>query len=249
MDPLTAIALLAFAAVVAAYGTIIGAGGGFLLIPGLVLFFDLSGVEAVGTGAVTLAAIGIGGARAYDRAGLVDRRGAAWFAAGSVPTALLCGWLLAGRIDRDVFVDLLGVLLLALAVFVVVMPTRFEGEDDRPRRFGVLPVGGAAVGTLSGLFAVGGGLVTLPIVARVLRLGPHRAAATTSATAALGSLAGSTGHTLAGNVVWDDAAVLVVGALIGSTVGARQAGRVPPRAVLVLVAAGLVGAGVPLLLR
>ena len=89
MDVGTIVALFAFAAVVGAYGTIIGAGGGFLLIPGLVLLFDLDGAEAVGTGAITLLAIGASGAWAYDREGLVDRRGAAWFSITSVPIAML----------------------------------------------------------------------------------------------------------------------------------------------------------------
>jgi len=42
--------------------------------------------------------------------------------------------------------------------------------------------------------------------------------------------------------------VLIVGAVIGSTAGARIAGRLSGRTVLALVAVGLVGAGVPLLL-
>ncbi|MEO0494140.1 MAG: sulfite exporter TauE/SafE family protein [Actinomycetota bacterium] len=250
MDPWTIVALISFAVVVGVYGTVIGAGGGFMLIPGLVLLFDLDGVEAVGTGAVTLAAIGVGGARTYDRAGLVDRRAAGWFAAGSVPAALFFAAIVADRIDADLFVDLLGVLLLLLAVFVLVMPTSFpdaEPPDDRSLR--LLPIAGVGVGFLGGTFAVGGGLVTLPVLARLRRLEPHRAAATTAATAMLGSLASSTGHAIAGNVEWATALALAIGALAGSTFGARRAGRLPPRAVLLLVAAGLLATGIPLLLR
>lgn len=242
-------ALLAFALAVGAYGTIIGAGGGFLLIPGLVLLFDLDGAQAVGTGVITLSVIGASGAWAYDREGLVDRRAAAWFAVGSVPVALFCGLVVASRIDRDAFTDILGIILLGLAVFVVLMPTTPPtGAVASERSLRTLPVGGAFVGFLSGTFAVGGGLITLPILARVRRLAPHRAAATTSATAMLGTFGGAIGHAIAGNVVWSRAAVLVVGAAVGSSVGARVAGRLAPRVVLGFVAAGLVGAGVPLLL-
>ena len=249
MDVGTVIALLAFAAGVGAYGTVIGAGGGFLLIPGLVLLFDLEGAEAVGTGVVTLLAIGLSGAWAYDRAGLVDRPAAAWFAVGTVPVAMFCAWWVSGRIDRDLFADLLGVLLLALALFVVVMPTSEPGGAGSPsaQRLRLLPASGAFVGFLSGTFAVGGGLVTLPIISRARGLGPHRAAATTAAASMLGTIGGSIGHVVAGNVVWSRAAVLVVGATVGSTIGARSAGRIPARGVLILVALGLLGAGVPLL--
>lgn len=248
MDLGTVAALIIFAAVVGAYGTIIGAGGGFLLIPGLVLLFDLDGAAAVGTGSVTLLVIGASGAVAYDRRGLVDRRAAVWFASGSLPVALLCGLVVASRIDRDAFADLLGILLLGLAVFVVCMPTQHRVHDVPPDAVPrPLPLAGAFVGFLSGTFAVGGGLVSLPILARIRGLEPHRAAATTSATAMLGTLGGALGHTLAGTVVWSRAGVLTVGAVIGSTAGARIAGRLSARTVLALVAVGLVGAGVPLL--
>lgn len=250
MDPVTIGALVVFGVVVAAYGTVIGAGGGFVLIPGLVLLFDLDGVEAVGTGALTLAAIGIGGARTYDRAGLVDRPAAGRFVLGSIPAAFLCGTFLAGRIDSDVLIDLLGALLLILAVFVVTMPTEYHTSGSiHPNALTAMPAGGVIVGVLGGTFAIGGGLVTLPFLGRLRRLAPHRAAATTAATAMASSLASSAGHSIAGNVVWNHVLVLVPSALVGSTIGATYAGRLHPRAVLALVAGGLVAAGVPLLLR
>ena len=250
MDFLTIVALVGFGVVVAAYGTVIGAGGGFILIPGLVLLFDLDGVEAVGTGALTLAAIGIGGARTYDRAGLVDRPAAGRFVLGSVPVAFLCGTLLAGRIDSEVLIDLLGILLLVLAVFVLTMPTAYETSGEpHPRSLTWMPAGGTVVGFLGGTFAIGGGLVTLPFIGRLRHLDPHRAAATTAATAMASSLASSAGHTIASNVVWSHVAVLVPSALVGSTLGAAHAGRLAPRVVLALVAGGLMVAGIPLLLR
>ncbi len=247
MDAATAVALIGFALAVGAYGTIIGAGGGFILIPGLVLLFDLEGVEAVGTGTVTLFAIGITGAVNYDRAGLIHRRAAGWFAIGAVPAALLCAWFVADRIDADVYTTILGAVLVTLAVFVLFGPHPTLNDDEiSDARRGRLSTAGIGVGVLSGTFAVGGGLVTVPLLANVQKLRPHRAAATTSATATMSSFAGATGHTIAGNVIWDDAAVLVGGAIIGSTLGARLAGRLPARAVLIGLATGLAVAGVSL---
>lgn len=236
---------------VGTYGTIIGAGGGFVLIPALVLVFDLEGAQAVGTGAVALAVIGVTGARAYDRGGMVVRPVAAWFSLGSVPVAFGASSLLAKRIDGQVLVTVLGVLLIALAVVVVAVPPLEEVPDrsaTRARR-GALVTGGTVVGAMSGMFSVGGGLLTVPYISRLQRLGPHRAAATTSATAMASSLAGATGHTVAGNVVWPKAVALLIGAFIGSSVGARIAGTLAPRTMLVLLATGLVAAGIPLLLR
>lgn len=248
MDLATVVGLLVLAFTVGTYGTIIGAGGGFLLIPALVLIFDLEGANAVGTGAVALMIIGITGAASYNRQGLVARPIAGWFALGSVPLALLSGWMLANRIDSRSFSGILGVLLIALAAFVVLgrTMTQSSGPEMAPRRR-ALAAAGSAVGVTSGTFAVGGGLITVPLLARIQRLGPHRATATTSATAMASSAAASLGHTIAGNVEWAKAGVLVIGAFTGSSVGARLAGRLSQGAVLTLLAGGLLVAGIPLL--
>ena len=59
MDIQTAVGLFLLALAVGTYGSIIGAGGGFLMVSGLVLAFDLTGATAVGTSIVTTLAIQI----------------------------------------------------------------------------------------------------------------------------------------------------------------------------------------------
>ena len=251
MDFVTVTGLVMFALVVGAYGTMIGAGGGFVLIPGLVILFDLTGVEAVGTGAIVLAAIGLAGARTYQQAGMVDVGAAVWFAAGAVPIGLTCAALLANRIDSSLFIRVLSVVLLVLAGLVLFGPQPRETGDTyaRPPRRQALYIGGTGVGFVSGTFGVGGGLLTVPYLATVQRLDPHRATATTAATAMAISTAGAIGHTIAGNIVWAKALVLMIGAAIGSTLGARFAGRLRARTVQLLLATGLIGAGVPLFVQ
>jgi uncharacterized membrane protein YfcA len=251
LDVLTAFGLVALALTIGAYGTIIGAGGGFLLVPALAVLFGLEGAEAVGTAALTLALIRVTGAVGYHRQGLVQWPVVVWFALGSGPMALLSGWLLTKRIDSDALLAVIGLLLLVLAGFVVFRhtiggrstPRPLEPAAPRPVR---LLGGGAAVGVLNGTFAVGGGLVAVPYLARTQRLSAHRAAATTAAAGAVGSAAATVGHTINGSVQWSSAPLLFVGALVGSWVGARRAGRLSERTVMLLLAAGLVAAGLPL---
>ena len=226
---------------IGAYGSIIGAGGGFLLIPGLALLFGLDGAEAVGTGVVTLACLHAAGAWAYDRKGVVVRPVAAWWALGAGPVALLSGWLLTNRLDSDLLLTLIGLLMIALAVFVVVRSVGITGAGEAPGRtgrsadevleprVGALLAGATGVGFLNGAFAVGGGLVAVPYLARVQQLTAHRAAATTAAASMVASSSATVGHTLAGNIVWTHAPILMLGAIIGSSTGARVALRLPPR--------------------
>ena len=251
---------MALALVVGAYGSIIGAGGGFLLIPGLALLFGLDGAEAVGTGVITLTCLHASGALAYDRQGLVVRSVAAWWALAAGPVAMLSGWLLTNRVDSDVLLTVIGLLMMALAVFVVTGLSRRTGAASTSRggetgeavapvvpRVGALLAGASGVGFLNGTFAVGGGLVTVPYLARVQRLSAHRAAATTAAAGTVASAAATVGHFMAGNIVWTHAPPLILGAVIGSSAGARMAVRLSPQTVMGLLSAGLVVAGAPLI--
>ena len=250
MDVATAVGLVALALAVGVYGSIIGAGGGFLMVAGLVVIFDLSGATAVGTSVVTTLCIQATGAFTYSRQGLVARPVALWFAVGSIPAALLSALFLAGRLPDATFEVLIGVLMLALAVFVLFRPAPREedGHIAEPRRV-ELATSGSLIGVLSGAFGVGSGLITVPLLSRLQRLAAHRAAATTTLIGTLSGAAATLGHTFAGNPRWSHVPFTVVGAVAGARLGALNAVRLSARTVLALLAAGLVAAGVALLIR
>lgn len=250
MDLWTALGLLTLALTVGIYGSVIGAGGGFLMVAALTLLFGFDGATAVGTSVVTTLFIQATGAYTYDRKGLVDRATASWFVLGSVPVAFASAAWLASRIPQRTFDVIVGVLLLTLAAFVVFVrtPSTAEGEILEPRRR-PLTASGAAIGVLSGGLGVGAGLVTVPLLGSLQRLSAHRAAATTTATGAVAGLAASVGHLVASNVDLSAISFLIAGAIVGGRLGASNAKRLSAKTVVVLLAAGLVCAGLPLLVR
>jgi uncharacterized protein len=250
MDLPTAVGLFLLAFAVGTYGSIIGAGGGFLMVAGLVLLFDLTGATAVGTSIVTTLAIQLTGAYTYDRKGLVDRPTAMWFVLGSMPVALLSAVVVADRIPQESFEVLIGVFLLVLAGFVVFTPRPDvpPGKARAPRRV-ALATSGSAMGVLSGGLGVGAGLVTVPLLGWLQRLPAHRAAATTTMIGSMSGLAAAAGHAAVGNPRWGHLPFLITGAVVGGRLGSSSAGRLSERTVLALLAAGLVGAGVPLLVN
>ncbi len=250
MNVETAAGLFVLALLVGVYGSIIGAGGGFLMVSGLVLFFDLGGATAVGTSVITTLFVQAVGAYTYDRSGMVDRQTARWFVIGAIPVSFLSAAWLASRIPQRAFDLIIGFLLIALAVFVVFGPSpgRSDGAVKEPKVM-ALTGSGALIGVLSGALGVGAGLVTVPLIARLQQLSAHRAAATTTLIGASSGLAAAVGHALAGNPRWSFAPFVIVGAVIGGRIGALSAGKLSAQTVLVLLAGGLVMAGVPLVLR
>ncbi len=249
MDVQTAIGLFLLAFTVGVYGSIIGAGGGFLVVAALVLVFDLRGATAVGTSILTTLAIQVTGAYTYSRKGLVERPVALWFVLGSMPVALLSAMFLADRLPDAAFELLIGSMLLVLAAFVVfVRPQHLpDGAAVEPKR-AALTTSGSVIGVLSGGLGVGAGLVTVPLLGWLQRLPAHRAAATTTLIGSLSGTAAAVGHTVVGNPRWSFLPFLLTGAVLGGRVGSSSAGRLSERTVLALLAGGLVIAGVPLVI-
>ncbi len=112
------------------YGTIIGAGGGFIIVPLLVLLFPQDGPSMIT--AASLAVIFVNatsGTIAYARMRRISYRTGILFAAATIPGALLGSWL-TRFIPRREFGLAFGVLLVAVAVSLSI--TRGRRRKDPP---------------------------------------------------------------------------------------------------------------------
>lgn len=89
---------------------------------------------------------------------------------------------------------------------------------------GVLGVGAGFVG---GMFGVGGGLVMVPGMVLLLGISQHRAHGTSVAAIVAAASAAVTPFAIDSEVDWQAGAYLLIGAVIGASLGARLMGRVP----------------------
>ena len=149
--------------------------------------------------------------------------GLAWpLLAGSIPAAFLGGLAhLTDSVHRWV---LAAVLLYAALTLMIKLPV--EPDDLKKPSVGWLILTGVAIGALSGMVGVGGGIFLSPI----LILSGWSTAKTTASTSALfilcNSLSGLAARSISvGAVVtanWPILVIAVVGALIGSWIGAMK---------------------------
>ncbi len=118
--------LLGFA--VGVFGTLVGAGGGFILTPVLLLLYP-------GTAPALLTGISLivvffnatSGTAAYARQGRIDYRSGLVFAACTLPGSVL-GVLLANKVSRPGFDVMMGVVLVVAAAWLL------RGRQSRGRR-------------------------------------------------------------------------------------------------------------------
>lgn len=97
---------------------IVGAGGGFLVVPALVLLGGLPMATAVGTSLLVIALKSFAALAGYLTAVQIDWGLAAAVTALALVGSVIGGWL-AGRIDPDRLRKGFGVFVLAMAVFVL----------------------------------------------------------------------------------------------------------------------------------
>ena len=110
--------LIGFA--VGVFGTLIGAGGGFILTPVLLLLYPHDSAQTLT--AISLVAVffnAASGSIAYARQKRIDYRSGAVFALATLPGAI-GGAVLVGSVSRQLFDGIMGVVLALLAVWLLV---------------------------------------------------------------------------------------------------------------------------------
>lgn len=116
------------------------------------------------------------------------------------------------------------------------------------RPWGVLLLVGAIGGLLSGAFGVGGGIVMVPLLVGLARMGQKEASATSLAAIVPASIVGSIGYLVAGHVDLVAALALAVGAVPGSLIGTWLLRRISVDLLRWLFIALMIGVAVRLLI-
>jgi uncharacterized protein len=250
---------------VGAFGTLIGAGGGFVLVPALLILYPHDSPALV-TG-ISLAVVFLNassGSIAYARMRRVDVVSGLMFSAATIPGAVL-GALATAWIPRQVFDVAFGALLTAGAVYLFLRPKgpatpaagshagRFARtlveRDGTTHTWSYNPYLGVGISVLVGfassLLGIGGGIIHVPVLAQLLDFPVHIATATSHFTLAIMALAGTLVHLARGELGpgLGRIAALGVGVVAGAQVGAALSQRVGGVWIMrgLAVALGLVG--------
>lgn len=213
-------------------GTLVGAGGGFILVP--VLLFLYPDMAAVNVTAISLAAVfmnATSGSIAFAKQRKIDYRIGMAFALASIPGAFL-GVTLVDRIDRPTFSAIFSAFLFALSLWLIVQPKRITSSEKpsaptaAPITLGVLI--STVIGLISSLLGIGGGILHVPALMGILKMPIHAAIATAQFILLFTAMSGLIVHLWRGTLteVVHIALPIAIGAVIGAQLGARLASRI-----------------------
>lgn len=229
-----------------AFSGAFGVGGGIILVPLLVLLLHFSQKRAQATSLVMVALAATAGFITYSIAGEV-----AWIPAGFILVGGLMGSVAGSTLVRrtsDRRLQLaFGLLLIAVAVRLL-WPNGSVASSELPdisllTAFGYV-ASGLAMGLLSALFGIGGGIILIPILVTALGFPQQLAAGTSLAVMAPIALVGAWRQSRAGETDWSTGLRFGFGAIPGSVVGALAAVSVSGGIIRSLFAVVLILTGV-----
>ena len=246
---------------VGAFGTIIGAAGGFILVPILLFLYPKDTPSTITSITLTVAFFNaLSGSIAYGRLKRIDYRSGILFSSAAVPGSI-AGAITTNFIGRGAFQYIFGSILLIVASYLIVKPQRGVSQNatfthhiirkivdnqDRVYTYSFNRPTGIAiafvVGFIGGLLGIGGGILHVPALTQFLNFPSHVATATSHFVVATTTLAAIGTHVITGAFVESvrRALVLSAGALIGAQFGARLSQRISDTLIIRLLAIGLV---------
>ena len=226
-------------------GSIVGLGGGTILVPlTLLVGINLGWIpgitpqSVVGISVIMMIFNGLSSTLSHMKGKTVDFRTGWIFFAGSIP-GLIIGAFVNKGINLQSFNLYFGILLIVLSILLLsrkyLKPIKWFVEHGKPITFidknGDTHVYGYPIwfaliltfiiGFASGLFGIGGGTMIVPALILLFLFPPHVAVGTSMFIVFLSAIANSATHISLGHVPWLYALPVIPGAYIGGMIGTK----------------------------
>ncbi|MEV4808134.1 sulfite exporter TauE/SafE family protein [Nonomuraea sp. NPDC049421] len=252
--------LLAGSFLVAVIVGLTGMGGGALMTPMMMLFFNVPPLAAVSSDLVASAVMKPIGGYVHLRHGTVNLRLVAWLCAGSVPAAF-CGVFLARAFGTEAAAQqavkyALGIaLLLAVAGLVAkafLAVRERSGAEADIAQISLRPIPTLLVGMIGGatvgISSVGAGsLIIVALLALYPTLKANQLVGTDLVQAVPMVAAAAVGHLLYGDFQLHLTTSLILGSIPGVYLGARISSRAPGAVIRAMLAVVLLASALKLL--
>lgn len=226
--------------------SMLGIGGGAMIVPILTLVYRLDVHQAIGTSLFSIIFMSISSTLAYSRQKRVDYPLCLLLAAGTIPGGMI-GAYVTKFVDSSKLMAIFGAILILIAyrflkgrkgatdskrkrsalgwrrILVDSKGERFEYNADI--MLGVLF--SILSGFVSGFLGLGGGIVMVPVLRLIVGVPMHLAVSSSLLIMVLTSISGSIVHSNLGNIQFQYAIPIVAGMILGAQVGARISRRTP----------------------
>src|SRR6218665_1173332 len=261
--------------IIGTFGTLIGAGGGFILVPLLLLFYPLLPPETVTAISMAVVAVNaISGTLAYAKSGRIDYKAGITFALFTIPGSIL-GVYSVKYIPIASFNIIFGILMIVLSAYLFYKSTQKPAAaiandtrkgliqrtltdkngnryDYRYHQAGGIVIS-ILVGYLSPLLGIGGGIIHVPAMVNWLHFPVYIATATSHFILSVMATVSVIVHAIDGH--YNDPEVmkmilfLSLGVVPGAQLGAYLSHRIKGKTIIKVLACCLILVGIRILVK
>lgn len=239
------------------FGSLLGLGGGVLIVPLLTFGFGLPLREAVGVSLVSVIMTSSASAGVY-----LERHVANLRLGMSLELFTAFGALVGGSIAFLLDERMLALLFALLSAYIAVTMVRRRNEpvsqatgaEGAPdgyvvRNMGKGVVGATFAGVVSALLGIGGGIIKVPLMNLTMGVPLRVATATSNLMIGITAAASAVIYLLRGEIDPYVAGPTAIGVFLGATLGSRVAPRIDLRYLRALFVVVLVYTSVQMLLK
>jgi hypothetical protein len=226
-------------------GSIIGLGGGIIIVPALT-FLGIPPTVASSSSLFAAFSNSVASTASYAKQKRLDYKIGLRLGLMSIPGTIL-GAFVAAEVTPDLFKISFGFLLIAACFYLFVKRNMEQKQSDISKQ---MAVAAAAIsffaGILSSFFGIGGGIIFVPLMIVGLGLLVKNATATSQLILLFSSASGLITHSLLGHSDLDYALLLSLGAFGGGLVGARLSLELKENSIRILISTVMLATAIKL---
>jgi uncharacterized membrane protein YfcA len=227
-------------------GSIIGLGGGIIVVP-VMTFLGISPVVSSSSSLFAAFSNSVASTVSYAKQKRIDYKIGLKLGLMSIPGTIL-GALISAEVTPNIFKILFGIVLIASCSYLFIKRHLEPKSSISKQMFAASAVISFFAGILSSFFGIGGGIIFVPLMIIGLGLLVKNATATSQLILLFSSASGMITHSFLGHSDFNYALLLSVGAFGGGLVGARMSLELKENSIRFLICAVIVAAAVKLFL-
>jgi len=228
-------------------GSMIGLGGGIIVVP-VLTFFGFPPTLAASSSLFAAFSNAVASTFSYSRQKRIDYSLGLKFGLLCIPGTVL-GAYISSDVTPGVFKMLFGIVLVFSAIYIFLRKKIETKEKNMTKQMIVFAIAASFfAGVLSSFFGIGGGIIFVPLMVVGIGMTMKKAAPTSQFILLFASLSGIITHSVLGHPDFLQAGLLSLGAFAGGIVGARLSLDVKERYLQILVSSIIIIAAIKLFL-
>mgnify|MGYP002814120853 FL=1 len=226
-------------------GSIIGLGGGIIIVP-VLTFFGYPPALSASNSIFAVFSNAAASSISYARQQRIQYSIGLKLGLLSIPGTVI-GAYISSDIAPSLFKILFALILISASIYIFSKRKIEPKSHNLSKQIMILSVGASFLaGIISGLFGVGGGIIFVPLMVIAMGLSMKNAAPTSQFILLFVSVSALVTHSILGHPDFYQALLLAAGAFVGGLVGARLSIEIKENALKILISLVMIATAVKL---